>query len=352
MLQHQSLYSLAAIFTLAYGLVFIHLSAFVLALRKKAHVNYIFAALLFDYGLMCLVGGAGAVQERTPDLYYALTFTLLVALGPLTAAYAMDFLGDAKKKARLAAIAAESALVLALGLALGASGLYWRRLLSLAYAQLFLSFSALGIVEMHEIGPSRCFNQSMRVLFLSYWGIALELLALCVAQVLLIGVAMRSLWVAASVTLVVHTFLVSRNPEIYQKYEQITSEARQSKTRLAGTNPESLLVQLERLMDEERLFTVASLQIEELARRLSLTGPQLSELLNRHLGKNYSEYINGLRVTEARKMLLERPELGILDLCYECGFSSKSSFNAVFKRETGCTPSDYRRKSRGAREKA
>jgi AraC-like DNA-binding protein len=345
-MQIPNLATLASALVFAYGFVFLHLSVFVMALRKKTRVNNIFAALLLDYGLMCFISGAGAVQDHPAGMYYALTFTLLLFLSPLTAAYVMEFLGDDKKKKRLAAISVSTALGLALGIALGVSGVYWRRLLSLAYALLFLNFTALGIVEMREIGSIRSLTPSLKVLFLSYWGIALELLALCIVQFLLVGAAMRALWLAASLTLITHTLLVNRDPDVYRKYEQMTNEARLSRSRLAGVDLKSKFALLDQLMTHEKIYCDSRLQLEELAQRIDLSGPQLSELINRHLGNSYSGYINGLRVTEARRLLLERRDLSILDICYECGFSSKSSFNAVFKQETAMTPSDYRKKHR------
>ncbi len=81
-----------------------------------------------------------------------------------------------------------------------------------------------------------------------------------------------------------------------------------------------------------------------LARHLNTNGTYLSRALNEGLGQNFNEFVNRLRV-EAVQAELARPEFSrdVLAVALDAGFNSKASFNRVFKRLTGTTPTDFRR---------
>jgi AraC-like DNA-binding protein len=81
-----------------------------------------------------------------------------------------------------------------------------------------------------------------------------------------------------------------------------------------------------------------------LARHLATNTTYLSRALNEGLGQNFNEFINRLRV-EAVRAELSRPALDrdVLAVALDAGFNSKASFNRVFKRLTGSTPTDFRR---------
>jgi AraC-like DNA-binding protein len=48
------------------------------------------------------------------------------------------------------------------------------------------------------------------------------------------------------------------------------------------------------------------------------------------------------RVTEAKKLLKDRPNIKVEEIAEQVGYNSKSSFNTVFKKLTGSTPSEFR----------
>jgi AraC-like DNA-binding protein len=52
------------------------------------------------------------------------------------------------------------------------------------------------------------------------------------------------------------------------------------------------------------------------------------------------------RVTEAKKLLRDKPNIKVEEIAEQVGYSSKSSFNTVFKKLTGVTPSEYRAKKK------
>ncbi|NNK88327.1 MAG: AraC family transcriptional regulator [Flavobacteriaceae bacterium] len=80
--------------------------------------------------------------------------------------------------------------------------------------------------------------------------------------------------------------------------------------------------------------------------QLKVSPHTLSQLLNNHLHKSFSEYINEFRLNEAKKRLLDPAyeEYTILAIAFESGFKSKSSFQRLFKKYTGYTPSSFLRK--------
>ena len=70
----------------------------------------------------------------------------------------------------------------------------------------------------------------------------------------------------------------------------------------------------------------------------------LSQVINTEHNKNFREFINTLRIKEAEKLLKET-SLKIEAVAYETGFNTISTFNIAFKKETGITPSEYRKKN-------
>jgi AraC-like DNA-binding protein len=97
------------------------------------------------------------------------------------------------------------------------------------------------------------------------------------------------------------------------------------------------------------LYLEPALTIGQVAKRSGYPEYLVSAAINRCLGGSFCDYINRLRVEAVRARLADPDESrSILDLAYACGFTSKSTFNAAFKRELGDTPSNYRRQRAAA----
>ncbi|HVU57282.1 MAG TPA: helix-turn-helix transcriptional regulator [Puia sp.] len=108
-----------------------------------------------------------------------------------------------------------------------------------------------------------------------------------------------------------------------------------------------VVLALERLMQVERIFLDANLNLSQLAKRAGVAPKTLSAVLNQHLGKSFNEYINEYRVREVQERLLGggSRELTIAGLAYEAGFNSLQTFQRVFKAVSGVTPSEFMLKS-------
>ncbi len=109
---------------------------------------------------------------------------------------------------------------------------------------------------------------------------------------------------------------------------------------------EDVIARLLHLMDEERLFLDPDLTLNKLSLRLRIHYNHLSRIINERFGLSYNDFINKYRIEEARKKLTAsgEKESTILDIAYSTGFYSKSVFNAAFKKFTGMTPTEYRKK--------
>ena len=157
---------------------------------------------------------------------------------------------------------------------------------------------------------------------------------------------------SSSATFIGYSFYAFRYPEYAQRVIRRSRQIRYKNTQLRGLDADELVERLEYLMKEERLYKDMELSLASLSSMLMVTPHQLSEILNDRLGLNFRTYLNELRIREAERLLVDRPEESILEIAFEVGFSSKTSFNARFLEITGSTPSDYRRLGRGAAPQA
>ena len=152
----------------------------------------------------------------------------------------------------------------------------------------------------------------------------------------------------SALLLTVNVSLYCRHPEMFQ----ILLESIQSAPHRRTTLPQGVVTHLQNrlaeLMEQEQTFTRADLSMPALAELADVTPHQLSEYLNFYVGSNFSRYLNGYRIEEVKKRLVSSPSKPILDIALECGFNTKSTFNAVFADITGMTPSAWRKSHRGA----
>jgi len=67
-------------------------------------------------------------------------------------------------------------------------------------------------------------------------------------------------------------------------------------------------------------------------------------VINTRLQQNFFDFINHYRIEKVKKDLADpqKKNLKVLAIAFDAGFNSKSSFNAIFKRHTNLTPSEYR----------
>ena len=108
-----------------------------------------------------------------------------------------------------------------------------------------------------------------------------------------------------------------------------------------------LKIQLLQIMDTKKPYLNEDLNLDELAEFLSISNKKLSTLLNQYMDTSFYDFINHYRV-EHFKLKLTDPNFEnytLLALAYDSGFKSKTSFNRIFKKSTGISPSQYKKKA-------
>ena len=101
---------------------------------------------------------------------------------------------------------------------------------------------------------------------------------------------------------------------------------------------------LKQYMAEEEPFLDPSLTIQELANQIDIPVRDLSVLINHHMEQHFFDFVNEYRIKKAMGILKDqyRSQVTVLEILYEVGFNSKSSFNTSFKKHTNLTPTAYR----------
>ncbi len=100
------------------------------------------------------------------------------------------------------------------------------------------------------------------------------------------------------------------------------------------------------LFDIQKVYRDEKISVKTLSDRLGIPSHQLSQVINEKLQKNFFDLVNSYRIEEAKQRLIDPGEEGrsILAIAYDVGYSTKAVFNRVFKKYTGMTPSQYRKK--------
>ncbi|MNI53563.1 HTH-type transcriptional regulator YesS [compost metagenome] len=82
--------------------------------------------------------------------------------------------------------------------------------------------------------------------------------------------------------------------------------------------------------------------LDIMADKLHITRSYLSTYFKEKTGINFVDYVNSVRIDKAKKLLLN-PDIRIQDAAQFVGYQNINSFNRMFKKSTGFTPSEFRR---------
>ncbi len=209
----------------------------------------------------------------------------------------------------------------------------WARMIS----SLFLLFTLLTLI--YEVSAASGFYTLSGDYFVSLAS---------VASIALVGWSARSY---GQVTSGMNLSAALKSPES-RTMEHLLIERRQleglpekyNKSKMPESLATKLSHDLEKLMNDERLYRENDLKLETLAERLGTTRHFVSQVINQTHKMHFFDYVNMKRIQEAKDLLRSstRKELNVIEIAYRVGFNNKGTFNSVFKKVTGMTPTEFR----------
>jgi YesN/AraC family two-component response regulator len=149
------------------------------------------------------------------------------------------------------------------------------------------------------------------------------------------------------------SLMIKMQKDLFRLYsgEQPHRSSKETRPRKAppkltkSIDPEVLKERLLTMIENEEPYLDENITLASLAHAIDIEPHQLTLFLNRYLNSNFHDFINAYRIETAKKLLVNETSENILVVAFRTGFNSKASFNRVFKKITGLTPSQYRKTS-------
>lgn len=131
-----------------------------------------------------------------------------------------------------------------------------------------------------------------------------------------------------------------------KKEEKLLVKDQKEKYASSALGSEDLARIKDELLDfivNQKPYLDPELTLSDLAKSVSISNRELSQVINTQFHINFSEFINSYRIEEAIRIIEENkdPKKTVLEILFEVGFNSKSSFYTAFKKHTKMTPKVY-----------
>lgn len=218
-----------------------------------------------------------------------------------------------------------------------------------SWYQLFIQRKWLAHQQLmrQEVSNTENINISWVRFFLAVF-LVINLFFLCSLLVVIHLDYMTWLWKSIGVVFSLSVFALGYKGilqrEIFYTAESI-KPTDTSGSRVPIKPDQQLIDRLLTYMIAEKPYLNWELTLSHLAKELNISRSQLSQLINDGLGDNFYDFINKYRVEQVKKLMID-PQVknfNMLGIALEAGFKSKSTFNLIFKRFTGLTPTEYRK---------
>ncbi|HNX96508.1 MAG TPA: two-component regulator propeller domain-containing protein [Candidatus Aminicenantes bacterium] len=131
-----------------------------------------------------------------------------------------------------------------------------------------------------------------------------------------------------------------------KRRDAANSGARYRSSTLSPRQAEECYSRLLGHMEREKPHLEPDLTVAGLAVRLEMPAKHLSQVIHEQCDQNFNEFVNSYRTREAMRRLTDPRLRGdkLLKIAFECGFNSKTVFHEAFKKQTGFTPAEFRRR--------
>lgn len=159
---------------------------------------------------------------------------------------------------------------------------------------------------------------------------------------IIIGLLVLALLIALAVW-----WFMRRRMQVREEALQATIEALRSKQAIEPNVKNTLTEQDHNLLNKVVASVMlgmenGNLSIETVAADACLSRSQLNRRIKAITGVTTQQYVNRIRLEQARELLMEHPELQVSEVAYRCGFDDVASFSRAFRRTFGKSPSQHR----------
>lgn len=98
-----------------------------------------------------------------------------------------------------------------------------------------------------------------------------------------------------------------------------------------------------RYMQESKAYLRPDISLALFAKEVNIPQRTLSRSINGFMSCNFFEFVNRMRIEEAKRLLseLKTSDFNIDSIYVDCGFRSRSTFYMVLKKMTGMTPAAW-----------
>jgi AraC-like DNA-binding protein len=142
-----------------------------------------------------------------------------------------------------------------------------------------------------------------------------------------------------------YTFLIYAFTYLFLNRHNFNLEKYGSSTLDKGASKD-LFEKVKTLFIEQRIFLEPGISINSVAERLAINPRVLSQVINENEQQNFYEFVNHYRIENAKALLSDPRNVSqkIATIAFDAGFGTVTSLNVAFKKKTGMTPSEFRKR--------
>ena len=227
-----------------------------------------------------------------------------------------------------------------------ALGTLWRLAYALLSVLILLKFKRL-LDEQRSDSDEYSLNWLAGIVLLTSAFTLIDLIRLNTQHMIsyelnLLGQGLNTLiWLVAIMVMI---YMLSKQRRLSQHPIMAEATSKLTQRHLPDEKSEytSVFSELDKLLTTNQWFLTPRLTLNQVSELTGLQSRDISRAINLCADTSFNDYINRYRVEHVCQSLVRQPNQSLLDVAVEAGFSSKASFNKVFKQITGTTPSEYK----------
>ena len=150
----------------------------------------------------------------------------------------------------------------------------------------------------------------------------------------------NTVWLVTVMVIIIKLQMQKAMPKKIEPIE--INQNNQHNTKEVQEDYRSIFTEIDTLFTQNQWFLKPRLTLNEISNLTGLQTRDISRAINLVNDKSFNEYVNDYRVEFVCTTLKADPTKSLSDIAADAGFSSKASFNKVFKQTTGLTPTEYK----------